>query len=322
MKKKILVLSLISLLLLAGCKNKVELKDGKQVIASVKGKKITAEELFDDLKKNYGASSVIKEIDTFIIKKEISDSDSKQAKEYAKSQVSVMKQQYEQAGYKWEDALSQYGYSSEKELVEEYQLSKEKEMVAKKYIKKNITDEEIKAYYDKEIYGTYTVKHILITPDVEDKASDEEKEKANEKAKKTAKEVIKKLDEGAKWKDLVKKYSDDKGSKDKEGLIENFTKGDVVDEFFEATLKLKDGKYTKEPVESTYGYHIILKVSNTKKPSLKDSTSKIKEEIATNKMNNDDTLLNKTWIDIRKSYDLKISDSDVQSGYNKMKSNN
>ena len=39
-------------------------------------------------------------------------------------------------------------------------------------------------------------------------------------------------------------------------------------------------------------------------------------------MNNDDTLLNKTWIDIRKSYDLKISDSDVQSGYNKMKSNN
>lgn len=322
MKKKILVLSLISLLLLAGCKNKVELKDGKQVVASIKGKKITAEELFDDLKKNYGASSVIKEIDTFIIKKEISDSDSKQAKEYAKSQVSVMKQQYEQAGYKWEDALSQYGYSSEKELVEEYQLSKEKEMVAKKYIKKNITDEEIKAYYDKEIYGTYTVKHILITPDVEDKASDEEKEKANEKAKKTAKEVIKKLDEGAKWKDLVKKYSDDKGSKDKEGLIENFTKGDVVDEFFEATLKLKDGKYTKEPVESTYGYHIILKVSNTKKPSLKDSTSKIKEEIATNKMNNDDTLLNKTWIDIRKSYDLKISDSDVQSGYNKMKSNN
>ena len=322
MKKKILVLSLISLLLLAGCKNKVELKDGKQVVASVKGKKITAEELFDDLKKNYGASSVIKEIDTFIIKKEISDSDSKQAKEYAKSQVSVMKQQYEQAGYKWEDALSQYGYSSEKELVEEYQLSKEKEMVAKKYIKKNITDEEIKAYYDKEIYGTYTVKHILITPDVEDNASDEEKEKANEKAKKTAKEVIKKLDEGAKWKDLVKKYSDDKGSKDKEGLIENFTKGDVVDEFFEATLKLKDGKYTKEPVESTYGYHIILKVSNTKKPSLKDSTSKIKEEIATNKMNNDDTLLNKTWIDIRKSYDLKISDSDVQSGYNKMKSNN
>lgn len=322
MKKKILVLSLISLLLLAGCKNKVELKDGKQVVASVKGKKITAEELFDDLKKNYGASSVIKEIDTFIIKKEISDSDSKQAKEYAKSQVSVMKQQYEQAGYKWEDALSQYGYSSEKELVEEYQLSKEKEMIAKKYIKKNITDEEIKAYYDKEIYGTYTVKHILITPDVEDKASDEEKEKANEKAKKTAKEVIKKLDEGAKWKDLVKKYSDDKGSKDKEGLIENFTKGDVVDEFFEATLKLKDGKYTKEPVESTYGYHIILKVSNTKKPSLKDSTSKIKEEIATNKMNNDDTLLNKTWIDIRKSYDLKISDSDVQSGYNKMKSNN
>jgi len=322
MKKKILVLSLVSLFLLAGCKNKVELKDGKQVVAQVKGKKITAEELFDDLKKDYGASKVIKEIDTYIISKEISKDDEKEAKEFAKSQVSVMKNQYEQAGYNWSDALAQYGYSNEKELINEYQLSKEKEMVAKKFIKKDITDEEIKTYYEKEIYGSYTVKHILIKPDVKDNATDDEKEEANKKALKEAKEVIKKLDDGAKWKDLVKKYSDDDGSKDNEGLIENFTKGDVVDEFFEATLKLKDGKYTKEPVESTYGYHIILKVSNTKKPSLKDSTNKIKDAIATNKLNNDDTLLNKTWIDIRKSYDLKITDSDVESGYNKIKSNN
>ena len=322
MKKKILVLSLVSLFLLAGCKNKVELKDGKQVVAQVKGKKITAEELFDDLKKDYGASKVIKEIDTYIISKEISKDDEKEAKEFAKSQVSVMKNQYEQAGYNWSDALAQYGYSNEKELINEYQLSKEKEMVAKKFIKKDITDEEIKTYYEKEIYGSYTVKHILIKPDVKDNATDDEKEEANKKALKEAKEVIKKLDDGAKWKDLVKKYSDDDGSKDNEGLIENFTKGDVVDEFFEATLKLKDGQYTKEPVESTYGYHIILKVSNTKKPSLKDSTNKIKDAIATNKLNNDDTLLNKTWIDIRKSYDLKITDSDVESGYNKIKSNN
>ena len=46
-------------------------------------------------------------------------------------------------------------------------------------------------------------------------------------AKAKAEEVIKKLEDGANWSDLVKEYSEDSGSVDSDGLIENFTKGDV-----------------------------------------------------------------------------------------------
>lgn len=321
MKKKLLIVSLCSMLLVcSGCKQEVELKDGKEVVASVKGKKITAEELFDELKESNGSTAVINMIDEFIVEKEIKDN--KEAEEYAKAQVASMKSQYEAAGYDWNSTLNQYGYANEKALVDEYATEYKKELTAKKFIQKNITEDEINEYYEKEIYGNYTVKHILVSPKVTDDMSDEQKEEAEKKALDKAKEVIKKLDDGSKWADLVKEYSDDTGSVENEGLIENFTKGDMVDEFFEASIKLEDGKYTKDPVESTYGYHIILKVSNTKKPSLKDSKEKILDEIAENKLNNDEKLYNTTWKEIRESYNLKIADTEVEKAYKKSLASN
>lgn len=316
MKKKLLIISLCSMLLIcSGCKKEVKLKDGKEVVASVKGKDITAEELFDELKENYGSTVLVNMIDEFIVSKEIKDD--KEAEEYAKAQVESMKSQYESSGYDWNAVLTQYGYSSDKDLIKDYANDHKKTLVAKKYVEKDITDEEINEYYEKEIYGNYTVKHILISPETKDDMSDEEKEEAEKKALEKAKEVVKKLDDGEKWADLVKEYSDDKGSVEDEGLIKDFTKGDVVDEFFEATLKLKDDEYTKEPVESTYGYHIILKVSNTKKPSLKDSKEKILDAISENKLNNDQNLYKNTWKKVRESYNLDITDSTIEKGYKK-----
>ncbi len=314
MKKKTLIFLMASMLLIcSGCKKEVKLKDGKEVVASVKGKDFTAEDLFVELKKQYGSSVLVNMIDNYITDKEVKDSD--EAREYAEAQIKSMKEQYKQYGYEWSDVLAQYGFNNDEEIIKEYALNYRKDEVAKKYLKKEVTDEEINAYYEKEIYGNYTVKHILITPDTNDDMSDEEKTKAKEKAKKTAEEVIKKLDEGSKWSDLVKKYSDDEGSKDNEGLIKDFTKGDVVDEFFDATLELKNGKYTKEPVESTYGYHIILKVSNTKKPSLKKVKDKVLNSIVENKLNNDENLNSSTWSKIRKSYNLDITDSGIKKVY-------
>ncbi len=314
--KKVLIISLCSVLLLCtGCKKDVKLKNGEKVIASIKGKNITAEDLYNNLKKQYGGNTIKDMIDSYIADKEIKDSD--EATEYAKAQIEGMKQQYESAGYEWSAVLNQYGYTKDSDLIKDYANDYKKKLVVKKKLKKELTDEEINEYYEKEIYGNYTVKHILIKPDVKDDASDSEKEKAEEKAKATAENIIKKLDNGEKWADLVKKYSDDTGSKEDEGLIKNFTKGDVVDEFFEATLKLKNKEYTKEPVESTYGYHVILKVSNTKKPSLKDSKEKIENAIVENKLNNDENLYNDTWKRIRKDYNLSINDSTVKNAYKK-----
>lgn len=315
MKQKLLILSLCGLIAISsGCGHKVELKDGKEVVVSVDGKKITAEELFDDLKKQYGTNTVINMIDDFIAEKEIKDSD--EAKEYANSQVETMKNQYETYGYNFKDVLAQYGYDSEKDLIKVYINAYKKEEVVKNYLKKNkVTEDEIKKYYDEEIYGNFNAKHILIKSTATDDMSDEEKNNAEEAAKKKAEEVIQKLKDGAEWSSLVKEYSEDTGSVDSDGLIENFTKGDVVDEFFNATKDLKDNDYTATPVKSTYGYHVILRVSATDKPSLKDKKDSIIDALVENYLKNDEKLYTNTWKEIRENYNLKINDANIEKNY-------
>ncbi len=58
---------------------------------------------------------------------------------------------------------------------------------------------------------------------------------------------------------LVKQYGEDPGMKQMpEGYL--FTSGEMVQEFEDGVKSLGYGQYTKTPVKSTYGYHIIWRV--------------------------------------------------------------
>jgi foldase protein PrsA len=309
MKRKLLTLSaVVGILLVAGCGTKIKLKDGEEVIASVTDKEITAEELFDALKEKYGKDVLINLIDSYIIDTEITDDSS--YKEEAEAQLKSMKSYYESYSYNWDDILSYYGYSSDEEFINGYMDNSKKTDIVKKYLKEDITDDEIDEYYEKEIYGDYTVKHILITPE---DSTDEKKQEALEEAE----SIIEKLNNGESWSDLVSTYSDDDQTKDDDGELPSFTNGDYVDEFFNATIELEEGEYTQEPVETTYGYHIIYLVSKTDKPSKEDSKDTCLEGIATNKLANDDDLFDNTWKSIREKYELNIADSSLAKAYKK-----
>ena len=297
--------------------HKVKLSNGNEVIASIKDKEYTAEQLFDTLKDKYGKDALVTLIDEYISDKELSDDDKADAKTEAKKYIDSIKSQYESAGYTWDDVLKQYGYANEDALVNEYLVSVKQQKVVTNYLEKQLTDDEIKKYYDENIYGTYTVKHILVKPATTDEMTDEEKTAAEEAAKAKAQEVITKYAAGEDWKTLVNDYSEDEGSKESEGLVENFTKGDVDDEFFKASVALKDGEYTSEPVKSSFGYHVILKVSETAKKSLADSKKDIVDALINEKLNNDSNLYNSTWVKIRKDYKLDIKDTKIKSSYEK-----
>lgn len=297
--------------------HKVELSNGNEVIATIKDKEYTAEQLFDTLKTKYGKDALITLIDEYISDKELKEEDIAEAKKEAKEYINSIKTQYENAGYNWDEVLSQYGYANEDALVNEYLVSVKQQLVVTNYLEKQLTEDEIKKYYDENIYGTYTVKHILIKPATTDEMSDEEKTAAEEAAKAKAQEVITKYAAGENWATLVNDYSEDEGSKESEGLVENFTKGDMVDEFFNATITLKDGEYTKEPVKSSYGYHVILKVSETAKKSLDDAKEEIVDALINEKLNNDSKLYTSTWAKIRNNYKLDIKDTQVKSDYEK-----
>lgn len=313
MKKKLLVVGLCAVALsISGCGKVPKLKSGEEVAASIDGKKFSADELYKEMKQYYGTAILVDLIDNYIVEQEIKDK--KEAETYADSQIKTYKAQYEQQGMNFEDALINAGFENEKAYKEYLVVNYNKNKVAENFIASELTDEEIQKYYDDEIFGEITAKHILITPDVADNATDEEKSTAEAKAKEEAEALIKRIQAGEDFDTLAKENSDDEGTASEGGKL-TFTKDQVVSEFWTAASSLKDGDYTAEPVKSTYGYHIILRVSQKERPKLEDVKNDIKDALVLEKTNEDPTLLNKTWVKVRKKYNLKIEDSAIDKIY-------
>ena len=314
MKRKILYgILCLGFLTVTGCGKIPTLKNGEEVAASIEGYKVSANDLYDELKSKNGASVLIDMIDKYIADKEIETT--QEIEDAAKENLEQIKAQYEQYNMDFNDVLKQAGYKNEKELLNDLIIDEKKSKMVDKYIADNLTDEEIQEYYDTEITGELTAKHILIKPETTDDMSDEEVKEAENKAKKQAEDIIKKLDNGEDFEKLAKKYSDDEGTASEGGLLSNFTKGDVVTEFWEEAEKLKDGKYSSEPVKSQYGYHVILRVSQKDKPKLKDVKDTIIDALVEEKKNEDQNIDTTAWAEIRKEYKLKINDSDLNNDY-------
>ena len=104
------------------------------------------------------------------------------------------------------------------------------------------TDDEMKAEYDQQIASLpaseYHARHILV---------------ANEDF---AKKLIVQLDKGARFEDLAKKESMDP-SKANGGDLGWFTPDRMVPAFAAAVTGLTKGTYTKLPVQTQYGWHVI-----------------------------------------------------------------
>lgn len=315
MKKKKLLIGLISLGVLAttGCGKIPKLENGEEVVASLDGKNFTANDLYNELKKQGGSSVLVNMIDTFITNQEITDS--KEAEEYAASLIKQYKLSYEQNGADFEAALISNGYANEDEFKKVIATDYKKSEIAKKYIKADITDDELKDYYDNHISDELSVKHILIAPEVSDNATDEEKTNAENAALEKAKNLIEQLNNGADFDTLAKENSSDDATKDNGGVINNVVKEGYVTEFWNAAYALENGKYTTEPVKTQYGYHIIYKVSHTEKKSLDEMKDTLYNKIVSEKISNDSSLEQKTWVKIREKYNLAINDSTIDSTY-------
>jgi peptidyl-prolyl cis-trans isomerase C len=111
------------------------------------------------------------------------------------------------------------------------------------YVKgKTPTDQELKAEYDRQVGGMpkleYHARHILVPTE------------------ELARDAIAKLGKGAKFEELAKKMSTD-GSKTQGGELPWFAPGQMVKPFSDAVQKLSKGEYTKEPVKSEFGWHVI-----------------------------------------------------------------
>jgi peptidyl-prolyl cis-trans isomerase SurA len=155
---------------------------------------------------------------------------------------------------KLEDALSK-GYQKDSTLSQE--LLDYKKKVGTSYIlEKYVVEPVIKDWYEKRKIEI-RASHIMFRPD---KSGDWTA------AEKMANAVLDSIKRGAKFEDMVVKYSQDQYSKNKGGDIYYFTAGQLPKDFEDAAYSTEVGQVYPKVVKTRFGYHII-KVTD-KKPRI------------------------------------------------------
>lgn len=325
MKKKIFGLCLV-LLLASGCGKIPTLKNGDEAIVTFEnGEKISVDDFYTQIKDSFGLQTLINMVDTYVLETEFKDY-VEEAHEQADSYIDAFIETYggeneflevlqQRTGYQSIDAYREYMYVS---LLQSH--------ATEEYAKLQITDEEIEEYYNEKAIGDMEIAHILVTPNVDDDATDDEIDEAEKKSKDTIKEIISKLDEAKKNKkdieekfsELAKEYSEDESTKDDGGNLGKINYGDLsdsYDELIDAATKLKDGEYSTEVITTELGYHVILKIKTYEKDTLENLTDDIKETLGEEYMNNNTDAMIKALQYYRKEYDMEIVDSEINKQY-------
>lgn len=196
-------------------------------------------------------------------------------------QAEIIRQKLEEDGYTLDESAVQKeidgyveSYGSKEAFTQALEQQGYSEAFLRNYVKNRImfkefydrfsknfesTDEDAKAYYDKnqDKYTVYNADHILV--DNED----------------LAKEIKKELEGGADFATLAKEKSIDPSAKENGGALGDFGPGEMVAEFEEGVKKTNEGEIS-DPVKSVHGYHII----KVNKKSVK-TFDEVKEEIKT-----------------------------------------
>ena len=326
MKKKLLI-CLAVLGLTSGCGKVSTLPNGDDALVSFSNTNlgISAGDLYSEVK-GTALSKLIDMIDTKILLDKYPDKSS-DADKYVNEQYDLIKNNFKDDKGKFdEESLKEqiyayYGITGIDKFKDIIRLNYYRTEAVNDYAKKSVTDKQIQKYYDENVYGDISCKHILITPAVTDDMSDEDKTKADKEALQKAKDIIKKLKNGESFDDLAKEYSDDTSNKDKGGDLGYFNTGDMLEEFEKAAFALKKGKYTTTPVKTKYGYHIILKTDEKEKPSLEDKKEEIINTLVSEAKSNDTALSINALVELRKEYGMNIEDDELSKLYSTYISN-
>lgn len=130
-----------------------------------------------------------------------------------------------------------------------------------------VSDEAVKREYDK-VKGQmgdkeYKARHILVDNEAEAKA------------------IIGQIKGGAKFEKLATDKSKDAGSKVNGGDLGWNVPGNLVKPFADAMIGLKKGDYTREPVKSEFGWHVIRleDVRPVEFPALEDVKDNIRQQL-------------------------------------------
>jgi foldase protein prsA len=305
---KYLFILLLVVISLTSCNNKNNVSD-KELVAKYGSNQISTNDLYKKLKEKNGLDTILNEVDKDILNKLYKKNTAED--EYYQKELNTLMVTYQTRYSSTYSTFDEFitkvlGLKNQTEVEEAIRLNYKKRQATQEYLKNTITDKEINDEYQKE-KGEIKASHILIAPENSSDA-------AKKKAKSFAQELIKRIEKGESFEKLAKEYSKD--SKEKGGDLGFVNLDSLTKNFREALNKLKINEMTKEPVETEYGYHIILKTGEKKKASLKELREKIIQKLVKNKIEKNYSVTQaQALIYLRKKNKFKLYDIDLEKQY-------
>lgn len=276
------------------------LKYGEETIATVDGKAISTDYVYQKAKKSNGLSLVINEIDRLILDEMYTLTD--EEKEEAKEEANYYIEYYKENGVSEEEFLSNYGFANYDEFLSDIETNKKSNKYLYDFLEKKLEDGAVEKYYNenKDNIETYDSEHILVK--ISDTVTDEQ-------ALALANEIIGKLNEGKSFDEVVTEYGDkivheELGFQGKTSNLEQA----YIDEL----VALQDGEYSKTPIQTSYGYHIVHRLRTATQEDLRET---IIETLASDLLTEDEKLTYKAFVELRKEKELKIYDEDISKQY-------
>lgn len=287
-----------------------KLENGLEPVASIDGLTVTAEDLYEDMKEIYSVNNLLDIIDNKILEEKYPETDemNTELNDQAENYYNMYNQYY---GYSKEEFLTKSGFGSERAFIEYLRIQYRRTQYTDDYIKEQITDKEIEKYYEDKVYGDINTKHILVK--VSSSATDEEKKEAEN----LAKEIITKLNEGKSFDEVKDEY---KNKITYEELGYKAYNASLESAYMEAMQKLENNSYTKEPVQTSYGYHVIYRIDQKEKPALKDVKEEIITSLVSEHKSKDTSVQYKALDKMREDAKLKFTDTVLEKKYETYKS--
>lgn len=277
------------------------LKSGEEVVVEVKGKQFTADELYEKLKGTSGLDQLIDMVDNYILHEKYDFEE--EAENFAKEQSETIYTTYKNYyGYSKEEFLGSNGFDTEKDFLEYLNNEYYYEQYYKEYVTGTITDKEIEEYYKSSVFGE---KQVYIFS-----AGTEENDLEN---------VRKYLKNGKSFDQIKKKYP-----KVTATTVDAMKYTDT-DSYSETILSnvasTKKGNYSKVFQDDTLGYVVVYVVDEKETPKLEDVTDQVVSLLVSKKQSGDEKLYYQAFIQLRKDYGIKFSDTVMEDSYKKLVKN-
>jgi len=276
--------------------------------AMVSGKILTTGSLYEKMKEYNSIDVVLEKVDGIILNKKYKlDEDEL---EDLRNTADTYIEQYEAYGYTQEEFLKQNGFDNYDDFIEYLGLDYKRSLYVYDYLETQLEENAVKNYYEENSFGKVNTKHILA------KISDNMTE---EQALTIANDIISRLNSGEDFDALVSEYTTNyPNSVITEDLGEMGAFDNLETSYVEGMKKLEVGKYSTEPVKTSYGYHVIYCVDKTEKSkeiSGKDKMGII-DILATEKgLALDEATYYKALIQMRDEAGLKIFDKEFKTKY-------